>query len=35
MAKGKAVLRVTFPGAKVIIAQLRLQLIRLKQGTKR
>jgi len=35
MAKGSAVLRVTFPGAKAIIQQLRSQLTRLKTAAKK
>ena len=35
MAKGTAVLRVTFPGAKAIIAQLRTELVRLKMATRK
>ena len=35
MARGSAVLKITFPGAKAIIAKLRAELARLKMATKR
>jgi len=35
MAKGNAVLRVKFPGAKQIIAQLRAELLRLRAGVRK
>ena len=35
MAKGNAVLRVKFLNAKIIIARLRAELLRLRQGVRR